>query len=149
MPGSDSVPTPSGNALPFGAIAAAAAAAAEGVRAAMPAIAGTPGPARYRWAPDGRLLARGVSHSGLGALLEGLNVELGELDVISGGAITNALIYCLMRVPNLRSSMRIIEDDLLDTSNLNRYALARRSQVGTRKSDVLAPILDRGVRAHR
>lgn len=136
VPGSDEVPSPSGNALPFGAIAAAAAVAAEGVRAAMAEIAERlerPVPENSRWTALG---ARSVCVE-LGPLLVGLNADLGELDVISGGAITNALIYCLMRVPDLRTSMRIVDDDLLDASNLNRYSMARRSQVGTRKTSIL------------
>jgi hypothetical protein len=136
-PGADRVAVPSGNSLPFGAIAAGAAAAAEGVRAAMPAIAARldrPLPAESRWTRPG---IRNISLS-LAPFLDGLDADMGAVDAVSGGAITSALLYCLLRVPNLKGSMRVLEDDSLDLSNLNRYALARRSQVGARKIDVLS-----------
>ena len=60
------------------------------------------------------------------------------MDVISGGAITNAALYALLRIPALTAAMRIIEPDLLALANLNRYALALRSMVGWAKIRALA-----------
>lgn len=64
-------------------------------------------------------------------------VTVGEVDLISGGAITNAALYALLRIPGVTAAMRVIEPDLLDLSNLNRYALALRSMVESPKTDVL------------
>jgi hypothetical protein len=60
-------------------------------------------------------------------LNEGLRSELGRLDAISGGAITHALVFCLLRVPHLRGKMRVIEQQDADISNVNRYCLLRAS----------------------
>ena len=64
-------------------------------------------------------------------------IRLGAVDVISGGAITNAALYALLRMPAVTATMRIIEPDLLDLPNLNRYALARRSMTGWPKTRAL------------
>ena len=114
---------------PAGAMAAAAAAAAEGLRAAVPRIAeraGRPLPADPRWRTiPGRQVALD-----LGRYRADGPIRLGAVDVISGGAITNAALYALLRMPAVTAAMRIIEPDLLDLPNLNRYALARRSMIG-------------------
>lgn len=65
-------------------------------------------------------------------------VSLGILDVVSGGAITSAMIHTLLRVPNISGSIRLWERDRVDISNLNRYLLARLSQVGQPKGTLLA-----------
>jgi ThiF family len=122
---------------PVGAVAAAAAAAAEGVRAAIPNIAerlGRQAPREQRWQ---QLPNRQVSLD-----LERYRVDHpvapGEVDLVSGGAITNAALYTLLRVPRLSASMRVIEHDRLTLSNLNRYALARRSMLTVWKAQALA-----------
>lgn len=66
--------------------------------------------------------------------------ELGSFDIVSGGAITNAALFCLGRIPRVRGSARIIEDATSDYSNLNRYGLLRRSQVFMRKANTLKGI---------
>ncbi len=137
VPASQSVPSPSGNKLPFGAIAAAVAGAAEGIRAAIPVIAehldvapcGDQG-----WRNPG---TRSVKIS-LAHLFKGLDPKLGDVDAISGGAIMNACLYSLLRIPDLAGRLRVIEPERLDMSNLNRYALTRRSNVGDRKIDALS-----------
>jgi hypothetical protein len=114
---------------PVGAMAAAAAAATEGLRAAVPRIAEhleCPVPADPRWqARAGRQVDLDLSRY----QVEG-PVALGEVDVISGGAITNAALYALLRMPDLTAALRVIEPDLLALANLNRYSLALRSMVG-------------------
>ena len=122
---------------PAGAMAAATAAAAEGLRAALPRIAehlGRPAPQDSRWRTDpGRHVDLDLSHYQMDG-----PATLGEVDVISGGAITNAALYALLRMPALTAAMRIIEPDLLALSNLNRYALALRSMLGWPKTRALA-----------
>lgn len=137
VPAKHPVAAPSGDELPFGALAAAAAAASEGVRAAVPIIADRLGvqlPDRPAWLNPGtrRIMVD------LGALLGGVETRLGDVDAISGGAITTACLYTLLRFPRLTGHLRVIEADILDLSNLNRYALARRSLVGCRKTAALS-----------
>lgn len=66
-----------------------------------------------------------------------LTPELGSFDFVSGGAIANAALFCLGRIPRVTGAARIIEDATSDYSNLNRYALLRCSQVSVRKVDTL------------
>ncbi len=65
-------------------------------------------------------------------------LEIGCLDLISGGAISHAALHALLRVPSVRAEARVLEPDRLDVSNLNRYPLARRSRVRNPKIDVLS-----------
>jgi molybdopterin/thiamine biosynthesis adenylyltransferase len=60
---------------------------------------------------------------------------------VSGGAIVNAILYALARVPGVEGHARIIEPDRADLSNLNRYMLLLRSRLNTLKADDLAAVL--------
>ncbi|MDQ0464701.1 molybdopterin/thiamine biosynthesis adenylyltransferase [Caulobacter ginsengisoli] len=53
--------------------------------------------------------------------------DLGEVDIVSGGAISNAALYCLARIPGVNGRGRVIEPEAADLSNLNRYMLLLRS----------------------
>ncbi len=55
--------------------------------------------------------------------------NLGEVDFVSGGAITNSVLFCLARIPGVTAHGRIIEPETADLSNLNRYMLLLRSAV--------------------
>lgn len=128
------VMTWSGDA-PFGAIASAAAGAAEVMRAAVPSIAtqlGEPLPTDITWKPRPftpiHLELPAVTAPG----------GLGEIDVVSAGAITHAAAYTLLRVPGLRANLRPIDRDTLGPSNSNRYALARAEDIGRAKVAQLA-----------
>jgi molybdopterin/thiamine biosynthesis adenylyltransferase len=65
-------------------------------------------------------------------------VDLGRLDVVSAGAITNAALFALLRVPGLRGALRIIDADIAAESNLNRYMLLRRRDLARAKAMQLA-----------
>lgn len=67
--------------------------------------------------------------------------QLGTFDCVSGGAIINAVLYALARVPGVEGRARVIEPDTADVSNLNRYMLLRRSQLTRPKADDLAAVL--------
>lgn len=64
--------------------------------------------------------------------------NLGSFDCISGGAITNAVLYALVRVPGVFGQGRIIEPEQGDLTNLNRYMLLLRSRIDLLKADDLA-----------
>lgn len=136
-PGTHHVPVPAANAPTLVAIAASAAAAAEGIRAAVPVIAqllDVPTQLAPYWMFPG---TRDV-HVELDDLIADENRDIGELDAVSGGAITQSALFCLLRVPGVSGRVRVLENDVLDMSNLNRYPLARRSNVGQAKVDVLS-----------
>lgn len=67
--------------------------------------------------------------------------DLGRFDFVSGGAITNAALYVLARIPGVEGLGRVIEPESGDLSNLNRYALLRRSEIGQYKGYVLRSLM--------
>jgi len=69
-----------------------------------------------------------------------LSGNLGRFDCISGGAIINAALYTLARVPTLCALARVIEPDVGDETNLNRYMLLQHSAVGKSKARDLADV---------
>lgn len=125
---------------PLGAIASAAAAAAEGVRAAMLNIVARldrDASVQRVWSRDPR---RQVDHDLSSFAPHGptlRSADLGALDMVSGGAITQACLYVLLRLPGHSGQVRVIEPETLDLNNLNRYSLARRSDLGRFKTDIL------------
>jgi hypothetical protein len=66
--------------------------------------------------------------------------NLGAFDVISGGAITNGLLYALSRIPKVRGRARVIEPDITDPTNLNRYMLLLSDHVGHSKAEQLSDL---------
>lgn len=64
--------------------------------------------------------------------------DFGALDFVSGGAITHAALYCLLRILDLHGRARIIENTRSDSSNLNRYSLLRVSDLLELKPTTLA-----------
>lgn len=125
---------------PVGALAGAGAAAAEGLRTALPriaAIAGQPLPTRPWWHLD---LDRRIDLDLSVPRLRARPLQLGDVDFISGGAITTATLYCLARIPGVAGRLRVVESERLELPNLNRYQLARRSDCGRLKIDLLTRI---------
>jgi hypothetical protein len=135
------VPSWTGKHVP-GSIAAAAAAAAEAVRWALPNVEERLGrrlvlpPA---WRPGrSRVVARDLT-ADLGTAAAHPLRDVADVDVVSGGAITQACLYALLRM-GVRGDLRVFEPETLDGSNLNRYALSRRSDVPAAKTEVLAAL---------
>jgi hypothetical protein len=129
---------------PAGAMAAACAAATEGFRAAVPNIAerlGRPAPSDLRWRtqPDRQVTLDLSRYQATGP------ITIGDVDIISGGAITNAAVYALLRIPALSAALRVIEPERLALSNLNRYALALRSMIGWPKTTALISFQTPGI----
>ena len=63
-----------------------------------------------------------------------MSPDLGEFDLVSGGAITGAVLYCLAAIPGAKGAGRVIEPDAFDGTNLNRYAPLRSEMVGKPKA---------------
>jgi hypothetical protein len=113
---------------PFGALAAACIAAVEPFKAAMRQLR----PTEFFDATPAAKVDLGplpVTRSG---------ADVGNLDIVSGGAITNAMLHTMLRVPNLRGRLRVIDSDIVHPSNLNRYPLMRRTDVGASKVSALS-----------
>jgi hypothetical protein len=122
--------------LPFGALACAATAAAEALRAALPHLALRAGATLVADAHRlevGRTIKLDLRRWFPGAI----GAAIGPVDAISGGAITSAAAYVLLRVPELSGAIRVIEREVLDLSNVNRYMLSRASLDGIAKTTML------------
>jgi hypothetical protein len=65
-------------------------------------------------------------------------LNLGPVDIVSAGAISQAALYTLMRLPNLQMTGRVFDDDTTAPSNLNRNMLTTISDVGSNKVSVVA-----------
>jgi hypothetical protein len=72
--------------------------------------------------------------------------DLGEFDFISGGAVTQAALYALARIPHVIGSARVVEPKTTDPPDLNRYAFLRQSRIGMSKVDDLSSLDLAGLR---
>ena len=124
--------------IAVGALAGAAAAAAEAFRAALSVISATSGiplPSQSRNHIDfNRVVRVDLGHP----LLETDAIDVGIVDVVSAGAITSATLYCLRRLVHVRGRLRVFDLDLFGLSNLNRYMFGRRSDLGQNKAELLS-----------
>jgi hypothetical protein len=124
--------------IAIGALAGAAAAAAEAFRAALSRISvtsGLPLSSQARNFIDFKRVVRvDLGHP----LLKTDAVDVGIVDVVSAGAITSAALYCLRRLVNVEGQLRVFDAGIFDLSNLNRYMFGRRSDVGQNKVDLLS-----------
>jgi hypothetical protein len=129
---------------PWGPIAAAAAGAAEALRAAIPSVTAMldqPAPVEINWRPRQFTSIRvDLPTTSTRA------TRLGPVDLISAGAITQAALYALLRVPGFDADLRTIDRDVLARSNSNRYALVRASDLDRPKVEQLADFSTDSVR---
>jgi len=122
---------------PLGGLAAGAAAAAIALQATLPRIEAATGQARTARALPS---AGPPVHIDLAHLFGNLTVnpvDLGAVDVISAGAVTNALLNCLLWLPG-SADMSVLDDDTVDWDNLNRCVQFRASDVEDPKVEALA-----------
>jgi hypothetical protein len=123
---------------PLGAMAAATAAAAIALQHALPQLEVATGCAM---SARPRPPAGPPVHIDLRELAPGLRPgarRLGRVDAISGGAITNSLLYTLLWLPEVTADVRVIEGKRADPPDLNRYTQLRASDNNRLKVDVLA-----------
>jgi molybdopterin/thiamine biosynthesis adenylyltransferase len=125
----DSVAPWQAHGWPFGGLGAGALAAGEAFKATMrklqrfsasPVFDETFAPApsaRFTFAPPLTPTAK----------------ELGRIDLISAGAIAHAMLFVRARIPGVVGDFRVVDDEVSDASNLNRYQLLRLCDVGSSK----------------
>lgn len=124
-----------GGDWPIGAMAAGALAAGEAFKASMRTlcdVARTPHVFGDLFAPCA------AAHIDLAPPGTPTQAVLPPFDMVSGGAIANAALYVLFRLPDVSGSGRVIDHDRSGLSNLNRNALLRRSALEAFKVDDLA-----------
>jgi len=126
-----------GGHLPFGAALAAVAVGAEVTRITCARIARERG---LRVAAEFDLGGPHECELRLPDLALVLGIELADFDVVSAGAITHACFFNLFRIQGVRGSARIFDSDRSEETNLNRYALERRSTLGQAKVRTLADL---------
>ncbi|MBI3699655.1 MAG: ThiF family adenylyltransferase [Afipia sp.] len=122
---------------PLGGMMAAAMAAAEAFKISMRKLeqhARNPGLMAELFAPVGDITFA------LAPADTKLTCEMEEFDCVSGGAITQSILYVLTRVAGVKAHARVIEPDHADPSNLNRYMLLLHSHLGSQKAEDLAAI---------
>jgi len=129
--------TPCGGHLPYGGFAAGAAVAAIALQATLSRLEAATGRRARAPRPSPGPPVRIDLTQLFPGLRQGPAADVGDLDVISGGAITHALIFCLLRIPKLRARLRVIERQDAELSNVNRYSLLRASHDGTDKLQLL------------
>ena len=66
--------------------------------------------------------------------------DVGQLDIISAGAVSNGFLYSLLRIPGLSGGARAFDEDVWDHSNLNRNALLTTDWIGKPKVELLASV---------
>jgi hypothetical protein len=63
--------------------------------------------------------------------------DLGAIDVISAGAITQGMLFALLRIPDIAAQIRVFDKDTFDWPNLNRYPLGDQGLLKTVKVTLL------------
>ncbi len=120
---------------PVGALAAAATAAPEALRAATRRIASSSG---HHLSDEFHHTPGCIARIDLSdRAVTPAPINLGPVDIISGGAITYATTYTLLRAPELSARIRVIDPQTLELTNLNRYPLLRYSDLGQLKTTLL------------
>lgn len=73
------------------------------------------------------------------------DIDVGFCDFVSAGAINQALLFALTRLPDLAIKGRLFDDDITDHTNLNRNMLTRRSDVGRGKECVVSSLVGQSI----
>lgn len=121
-------------AFPIGGLVAAGVVAPEVFKFAMRRLG------RELAAPIGDIFLAPVGHATIRVAPLGTPAGpsvLGKIDVVSGGAIAQAALFTLLHLSEVTATVRVIEPEFIDLSNLNRYPLTRRSDQGVSKVTLL------------
>lgn len=129
----------SGQEWPLGGIAAGVLAASEAFRVAMRRLVDH---AQLRSYFDDLYAASSEVGFALAPEHTPHSAYLPHFDMISGGAIANAALFALARLPNVAGTGRVLDDDRSALSNLNRNALLRRSALDEFKVVDLARLVE-------
>lgn len=63
-------------------------------------------------------------------------VDIGDTHLVGLGAIGNGAVWALSRAAGLKGSLRLVDHEEIDLSNLQRYVLASQCHVGSLKVDL-------------
>jgi hypothetical protein len=65
-------------------------------------------------------------------------IDIGETFLVGVGAIGNAAVWALARTPGLTGTLNLIDGEVVELSNLQRYVLATEASLGQCKVDIAA-----------
>lgn len=65
------------------------------------------------------------------------DVALTETFLVGAGAVGEAALWVLRRAPTVHGQLDVVEPELVELSNLQRYTLTRMADVGQKKTDVV------------
>ncbi|WP_180955075.1 ThiF family adenylyltransferase [Bacillus sp. V3-13] len=68
--------------------------------------------------------------------------NVGIVHMVGAGAIGNAFVHTLASFNNIHGQLLVIDADIVDLSNLNRYILARKDDIGHCKVDLIKKSLN-------
>ena len=127
------LPRWSGN-QPYGGLLCACALGAEAFRLAMRRLA-----ERHETDPlTGHRLAASALVRLAVAPVDDAPASRCRVDFVSAGAITNAAMFSLQRVPGFTATARVFDNDIVQTSNLNRYPMLTLDDLDVEKVKALA-----------
>ncbi|MDE3039152.1 MAG: hypothetical protein KGJ82_01075 [Nitrospirota bacterium] len=122
------------DAWPIGAMVAAALAASEVFKAVVRQIQlSKPTPFWLEYVDQIRDAAWDFGHG----LPIPHHLDMDQFDMVSGGAVSQALYFALMRLPEVHLRSRVFDNDTTDNTNLNRNLLSRYRHIGMKKIDVI------------
>jgi molybdopterin/thiamine biosynthesis adenylyltransferase len=122
--------------FPLGGLAAGAAAAAITLASALPQIERATGVERAGQHPSPGPPVR-IDLAELFPTIRVGSTELGWVDGVSAGAVTNAFVAVLAWLPAVDADLRVIDDDDIEIHNLNRCLQFHAGDVGEPKVDAL------------
>ena len=70
-------------------------------------------------------------------------ITIPEAHLVGVGAVGSAAVYALAHLDDLQGVLHLIDNETVDETNLNRYVLMRRRNVGDCKVDIAAKALGR------
>jgi hypothetical protein len=70
--------------------------------------------------------------------MDAVEIDLAETLLGGVGAIGNSVVWALARVPRLRGLIRLIDPEVIELSNLQRYVLAFQDSIGHEKVELAA-----------
>ena len=73
------------------------------------------------------------------------DADLGATELAGVGAIGNAFVWVLKRLPGLRGTLTLIDHEAVELSNLQRYVLTSQEHVGAAKAEIASRTLSNGV----
>jgi molybdopterin/thiamine biosynthesis adenylyltransferase len=71
------------------------------------------------------------------------NVDLGSTSLVGVGAVGNGFVWALARTPDLIGTLHLVDHELVELSNLQRYVLTSQAHRGTKKVELAAQQLAR------